>query len=359
MKKRKPKDSYEVFISHHHSDEELAEAVKRCVAKTLGLDQKRICCIGQRYPLRMTEKSFNQITDALREAKVVIALMTPNSLYAPWIWFEAGGGHFHDKKHVLIATAQGITLACLPAPLHLLEFTALDQPGSMKKLCEALAEALSLEWKLRNLDKNQVKRIRRLASVASGDWESVKPALVAQNYVVSPFNALKMLDRKHPHYAEKEVYLISQHAHALTQSGGPFYGKKRIFNWLRADRKRKFHLLITSNIKYARGVGVWKEIIGRKFTKQLQESTDRLKQWVKDAKSRRLGFDVKVADFVPLGGSFVDPDEESGLAILRPCFSTATPGERPDIIFLREKDKDVFRFYWLSFQDTFTRAKSL
>jgi hypothetical protein len=361
MKKKNPKNkrgnAYEVFISHHHLDEALAEALKDCVSKAFKLAPNKIFCTGSRVPLRMGKKNLDEITNALRQAKAVVAVMTPNSFYSPWVWFESGGGHVHKQKRLFMTIANGTNLQCLPSPLNTWEVGELARQEGMRKLCDALKEKLKPHWELGPIDKKHIRNIRQLAAPGVGEWKDVTPALVAPTLIHSPFMVFNLLDQRHPHSAKREIFLIGQHLRGLSQPDGAFGNcKRKIFNWLRADKKRKFHVLISSG--QSEGNKAWQLILGQDFVKDLAESTKRLKRWKEEAKRKRLGFRLKFADFVPLGATFVDVAGDKGLMMLRPFFSAAEPAGRPEFILAREQNNRAFDYYWDKFKDMYAAAKS-
>jgi TIR domain len=357
MKKIKKKKTYEVFISHSHLDERLAEAVKRCVSEAFGLERSKIFCTGQRVPLPMGKKNLDEITRALRQSKVVVAVMTPHSFYSPWVWFEAGGGHFNTAKKLCVTVANGTTIHCLPNPLNTWEVGELTRVGSIKKLCKALEEKLEPDWELGRINKKHVNVIQELAWPGKGEWKDLTPALVAPTLRHSPFNVFNLLDQHNPHAAKREVYLIGQHLYGLSEPDSTWGNcKGLIFDWLGAVKSRKFHLLISNNDSPANKA--WELTLGPKFMEMLEKSTERLMAWFAEAKRQRLGLKLKFADFVPLGATFSDVVDDKGLMMLRPFFLAAEPAGRPEFILAREQNNRAFDYYWDKFQVMYAAAKA-
>ncbi len=365
MKKNTKEVSYEIFISHSFLDRNLAIELKNCISSCLGLNKRRIYCSSDSTSINMVTPTLDQITLGHKKSKAVVVLMTPNSIYRSWVWFEAGGAYFHNMKPLIIVTANGITLECLPKPLDSLPFFDLSDYRNLRKVGKTLFDTLKNNFKergikleLKPINKKDVRRIVKLASTRLGDWKSVNQIITASALAESPFNVLRLMDKHHSYCAKKEICLIGQHLYGLSQVDGSFGDcKKKIFKWLREDKKRKFSVMITF-IKSPHGVGAWKLILGDKFINNLQESTERLKKWEIEAKRKRLGFNIKYADFVPIGATFVDAEEDKGLMILRPFFSAAEPANRPEFILVREQNKRVFDYYWHSFRQIFANAHS-
>ena len=85
--------------------------------------KEAVFCSSDKESIRMDDVLYEKITQVLQSAKVVIALITPNSLYRPWVLFETGGAHFFkvdgakkNHKPLFLVYANGINSKSLPAP---------------------------------------------------------------------------------------------------------------------------------------------------------------------------------------------------------------------------------------------------
>ncbi len=107
----------EIFISYASDDLELAKLIKQLLVKSLKLSNNQVFYSGDEKSIRTNTIEYDRITEALRSAKVVIALMTPNSIYRQWVLFESGGAHFSPSDKLFLVYANGINPKSLPAPL--------------------------------------------------------------------------------------------------------------------------------------------------------------------------------------------------------------------------------------------------
>lgn len=75
-----------IFISHASEDRILAKKIKQLFLNSLKkLKSDEIFCSSDKKSIKMYAHPFQKITQALQSAKVVLALMTPNSIYRPWV----------------------------------------------------------------------------------------------------------------------------------------------------------------------------------------------------------------------------------------------------------------------------------
>jgi len=351
---------FQIFISHATLDGELANTLQDCIMYALRLKKGDIFCSSDSTSLRMGKTSVEQITEGHRQAKAVVALMTPNSIYRPWVIYEAGGAHFHDTKQLFITVANGATADSLPAPLQWWHVGSLDEPKCVENLCDLLAQALRRKSKSRPLPKTQVEKIVALAKQSLGDWEHVSPALASAALAQSPFNVCNLLNTASPNAAKKEVYMIGQHLHGMTEPNNLFFAnyKEKIFAWLRTDKTRRYCIMIT-DVRYRIGVDPWNLVHGTQFEPHLKQATKVLTRWVKEAKHDGLSLTLKVSKFVPIGATFIDPNTSGGLMVMKPVVYETGSAERPQFILSKQQNEIVFEHYWTSFRKALSKAAEL
>ena len=81
----------QIFISHSSKDKALAEALTDLLKAALGLPSNQIRCSsvdGHRLPVEVDTQSL--LRAEVNAAKVVIGLVTPNSLASSYVMFELG-----------------------------------------------------------------------------------------------------------------------------------------------------------------------------------------------------------------------------------------------------------------------------
>lgn len=109
----KGKDSRmaQIFISHIHEEGEIAQAVLRFL-RDFGLDPYLSSDYLQINP---GERWFDRIITELKEAKVVILLLTKHSVNQPWINFEAGWAWGTSRKLIPVCFG-GLLKGAMPRP---------------------------------------------------------------------------------------------------------------------------------------------------------------------------------------------------------------------------------------------------
>ncbi|HAC63398.1 MAG TPA: transcriptional regulator, partial [Cyanothece sp. UBA12306] len=107
-----------IFISHSHSDEEIAEALFDFLIYALKIEDQDILCTSD--PDSGLDFGSNSISDQLKKnlkaAEALIVLITPDSLRSPWIPFEVGSFWPTDKP-IIIFLGKDLTPEQLPGPL--------------------------------------------------------------------------------------------------------------------------------------------------------------------------------------------------------------------------------------------------
>lgn len=77
-----------IFLSHAHLDSNLAKGLKDLIEKTFaGGVEVFVSSAGS---IALGEEWLEDIVAKLEKTKVLLVLLTPNSTYRPWIWFETG-----------------------------------------------------------------------------------------------------------------------------------------------------------------------------------------------------------------------------------------------------------------------------
>jgi TIR domain len=106
-----------IFISFIHEEAEVAAALQRLIrAKLTGDD----VFVASEWQIYAGEDWLRKITVELREAKVVVLLLSPCSVRRPWVNFEAGGAWFAEKVLIPVCHA-GLTPDRLPKPYSSLQ----------------------------------------------------------------------------------------------------------------------------------------------------------------------------------------------------------------------------------------------
>lgn len=132
-----------VFISHIHSEANIAIWLKETISKAL-LGGINFFVSSDRVAIVGGDRWLNKIEEALKEAPIVLVLCSEQSIYRPWINFEAGGAWIAGKRVVPICHA-GMLPSDLPEPIKSLQAYSLTNPIDLKDLTKLLAELAGLD----------------------------------------------------------------------------------------------------------------------------------------------------------------------------------------------------------------------
>jgi hypothetical protein len=91
MTEATPRQEIDIFISHQTNEAIVAEALKTAIGQAFG-ESVRVFVSSDFESLRGGVQWYQAILDALRTCKVIVVLLTDESVSARWINFEAGVG---------------------------------------------------------------------------------------------------------------------------------------------------------------------------------------------------------------------------------------------------------------------------
>jgi len=112
----------DVFISFIHEEEEVAEAVQTFVGKVLA-GKADVFLSSDTRQIYAGELWLERIVVELKQAKVIILMLSPDSVGRPWVNFEAGGAFFTEKKMIPVCF-NGLSKGSMPKPYS--NFQAVD-----------------------------------------------------------------------------------------------------------------------------------------------------------------------------------------------------------------------------------------
>lgn len=135
----------DVFVSHSGIDKELASSFVNLLRSSLGMLPEAIRCTsadGTRL------QGGAHVDDALRShiksARLMIALLTPNSLSSPYVLMELGARWIIEKKLVPVL-ARGADASMLRGPLMDLNPLRGTERASLEQLLEEASQDLGLQ----------------------------------------------------------------------------------------------------------------------------------------------------------------------------------------------------------------------
>lgn len=136
-------DDLTLFISHSAHDADIAKAVVTLFEKALKISARKIRCTSvDGYRLSAGADTNQVLRTEVFEAKLFVALLTPNSLNSPYVLFELGA-RWGARRPLFPVLAGGATPAHLPAPLNGLNALSASVSNQVLQLVEDASEALS------------------------------------------------------------------------------------------------------------------------------------------------------------------------------------------------------------------------
>jgi hypothetical protein len=340
--------NFKIFISHASADQHVATALCDLICNALRLDKGEVFVSSSPDSIRLGDKDEVQITEAHKSAMAVVALMTPRSIFRPWVIYEAGGANFQSAKPLFVVLSNGATVDCLPSPLKVWHAGSLSEKANLYNLCRSLAKVIGTLPV--TPDEKDLKRVTSLAKVSAGDWESVNVSLVAEKAANSPFALNSILDETSPQGAKREIFIFGQNLHFLTKGQAHNDYFRLISAWLKVNKTRRFTAVIT-DFRCKDVVKAWQRMYGEIFRRHLFESRNVLKRWLLDSKEESLNIRVLVANFIPTTAVFVDPHDNHGYMILTPTTYRSMPTEKPHFILGKKQNKVVFDYYWFAYDE--------
>ena len=323
---------FDIFLSHAGADHELAGALKALLSTALALPPERIFCSSDSMSMHLGQKMEPQIVTAHQQARVVVAIMTPNALLRPWVLLEAGGAHFQTAKRFYVLVANGVRAENLPGPLSSWQIGDLSKDTALRSLCTSIAQDLGCSGN--SPSGPELSRVTGIASRGKNlDWHTITTALVVEQSVDSPFSLPRLLKDESSFAAKNRVNFFSRDLTTLARKFRNLDGARiAIFDWLRGGSKRKFRLTLAD-----RGAAS-------------EDDKRVLARWTKYAPSENgATFIARLGNFVTEEIVFVDPKDPQGYAIITPRADNL--GARPPLFVVRRDDGAAFDYYWSYYHD--------
>lgn len=350
------KDSQTLFISHSANDKALALQIKKLFKGRLGSRGSRVevFCSSGIESIEGGKAWFNEIIRALRRSRVCISLLTPYSIYRPWILFESGGSFIQSEANqedhrMFPLCAHGTRVSNLPGPL--MHIRARDL-GAVQEVRRLYREVSALFGSTSPLSNATVAKVCAEAKRGSRHWDKVRQALQGDRLDSTPFSADELLRN-----AEQLFFAAGQNLHHLATSTR---FRRQLFAWLNARPSRKAQLLICDPRDRV-AVAAW-TAVGPQFEKDLTRSVRGFREWLVLARDRGLHrrLDIRVTKLVTTGLVCVDPETPRGTVVVTPIvFGKPISGERPHFVLSKGDNIRAFDHYWETYRNEFGRGESL
>jgi TIR domain len=136
----------ELFISHSHKDALLAQSLVRVIEQAFQVPSQAIRCSSVAgYELELGAMTADTLRAELGDAKLVLALLTPNSIDARWVMLELGAAWALATTTIpFIAGDVDDALAKMPDPLRMAVSGDLSTPDAVWRLIGDFQDRL--EW---------------------------------------------------------------------------------------------------------------------------------------------------------------------------------------------------------------------
>jgi hypothetical protein len=105
-----------IFISHIHEDARAAEALDEFLKAKLPFLADRTFVSSNLTDLILGDDWLQKIKIALESSRIVIALLSPESVNRPWVNFEAGAAWLHPDKTLIPVCIGDLNPGSVPKP---------------------------------------------------------------------------------------------------------------------------------------------------------------------------------------------------------------------------------------------------
>jgi len=156
-----------VFISYSHEDEIAAQALRTFLEAKLPTGSAIFSAGTQ---LQLGDDWLQKIRRALKSAKVVIALFSPESVERPWLNFEAGSAWFSDTKKLIPVCIGGLNPSRLPKPYSNIQGLDLQDHESIRGFVEELWGILAPAQSMRPFQRRDEDVRALYAALNSWSW---------------------------------------------------------------------------------------------------------------------------------------------------------------------------------------------
>ncbi len=139
------------FISHISEEAKIASVLKDALVRDF-LGMVEVFVSSDTESIAAGEEWLKSVEKALSGATLVIVLCSPNSIFRPWINFEAGAAWMINKPLIPICHL-GLAIDDLPMPLSLRQGLAMGDHNGLKRLYARVANAVGCKIPVRDFSR--------------------------------------------------------------------------------------------------------------------------------------------------------------------------------------------------------------
>lgn len=170
-----------IFVSHLHTDGELVKALVELLESAFAISERDVrCTSGHQYALPLGDHHFSSLRETIRDAEVVIGVITPLATESGYVVCELGAA-WGLERPTFIVVANGATIRNVPPPVNQLswiEFANRDACGRFLRDIEARTSLRRMAaGDLEALERASGRLVQLAAEPAAiqSDWEYLHP----------------------------------------------------------------------------------------------------------------------------------------------------------------------------------------
>jgi len=132
-----------IFLSHPHSAARTAIKFARWIGKSFGDQIEVICTSEPEHHIDRGHMVTTGIVEHIKSSTVVLALITPESLKLPWIFYEMGASHALGKVFIP-CVGRGLTLRDLPPQAYEYQGAELTSEEGLHRIIDVLSRYIEI-----------------------------------------------------------------------------------------------------------------------------------------------------------------------------------------------------------------------
>lgn len=179
-----------LFISHASVDEPIVKLLTKLLKNTTSISTDEILCTSlPGSDLKPGVAISSEIRKHLKDAKVVLGIITQNSLFSEYVMFELGVGWVHEKALAILDV--GIDFKSVPAPLRETNALRISEKRDLCKLIDHIAEKAEVNKEAHQVIEEEVDdfilKCKGLNTNKSYRFEKIHP-VPGRTYYPQDFN---------------------------------------------------------------------------------------------------------------------------------------------------------------------------
>jgi len=130
-----------IFISHSSKDGAISNLLEQFVVEVFGDKTFKFFNSSNDDSIEIGDDWQAKIKGALKEARIFIALLTPNSIGSAWVHFETGGAWITDNFDdgwILPCYTNGLTVSDFPSTLKFLQSKQITSANDLNQIVQKL-----------------------------------------------------------------------------------------------------------------------------------------------------------------------------------------------------------------------------